>query len=435
MHAKQFLTSPLPEFPQGCTVDPERRFRCSALPRVELCPGSPDAEAVSLQSDSADAMSGRKVHKALERAIVDDPDAFNEPSRERLDALLMQISTGYNLDSRQEFILVWFAGVVRHIVQEGGGIRRAFTERAFEFRFFVEQRSRVVPVVLTGHTDLMLELNDDTWHVVDYKTGFAQVDTAEVNLQGYGYLVGADFELGIRRGTVHLIVAGNDADERHTFAEFDAESLSYAFERIYMAVERACFFPFRQPSLKACRYCSAKCTQACPETAEVLTWSPTTTEASPEGLVLATEPEKRLDLYKRVRLAQDMLATITGAFESLVDTPLAEGEKARVPGLARGKGAKSTEITNAAAAFVMLRDRSQWPITSAGYNRAVSVALGTLCDYVHELEVSAAREAGRKKLSQKAVREAVLEILTPILRIGERKGSLKISMDSGEAGE
>jgi len=249
------------------------KIRASSLPRLELCPGSLRAEVDLPDNSSEVSKSGDKVHLILAEAMPAALEYARDNDKAGLGAVVIEPAAfiddacvANEANEREGFVSHWFAGVVVRIGNDRGGIASVDVEIGLEAEVLAGD------VVLSGHCDVVLTCGDGTVHVVDYKTGFLNVATAEVNIQGQAYGLLVAKAAGLDSVFVHFVVAGNDADERHTFAEYDAGALAHAEARIEAVVERALDLEARRtPDPEACQYCRALAhCRRCPESLDTI---------------------------------------------------------------------------------------------------------------------------------------------------------------------
>lgn len=195
----------------------------------------------------------------------------------------------------------------------------------------------------SGHVDFMAMLKSGDILVVDWKTGRGEVADASENAQLRGYAVGAVrhlTKLGWIYGgeAVVAIVQPFSAVEpcRYSVGAIDAAERELEAWRAEAEMEGAKRFP----SPAACKYCQAKGTSRCPETAEL----PAALAKVAETVTLATMDGGKL--ASLIEAAQ-IVAKLADEAEAEAKKRLAEGQE--VGDLALGKPRITRTIPTAKA--------------------------------------------------------------------------------------
>lgn len=147
----------------------ELEIRCSALPRITLCPGSAQPPTIYYLSDSDEARLGTAVHDVLAAWVLQ-----GESEKLFLDAKARE----HQVDHEELSRLVWSAW----------GMWRADLEQYFRFPM-VERylEKEVAGLKLTGHIDVLATPAEEV-RILDWKTGWADSFDYWPQMQGYCWL-------------------------------------------------------------------------------------------------------------------------------------------------------------------------------------------------------------------------------------------------------
>jgi hypothetical protein len=215
---------------------------CSSLPRLSACPGSLQA-AEGIETPESDiAILGKVIHAALHSwARGDEPDEDKLGDRERM-------------------IYRFFRSEVERLEQAHGGYMLRLPE--------LKLNAIYAEFILTGRLDLVIQPNDGTVHLIDYKTGYAEQIPAKLNKQLLGY----DVLLSWNRPewkeiNAHLFSAGDPPESRFTATCYDKEATKAAESYLYDLIHAAIQPDAKRVPGEHCQYCPALSTVRCPETA------------------------------------------------------------------------------------------------------------------------------------------------------------------------
>ena len=389
----------------------------SALERRRKCPGSRDAERGIEDQVNEAAVSGTRIHDALEEAInleslqLDDLNAWCEEIAERR-----------GLDENETFIVCWFARIIQKSAIDNGGAK--IVDREVGVRYQIAEG-----IILKGRIDLRLWMENGTLHIYDYKTGRAAQDTADDNSQIQAYAV-ATFdalsnpqgeELAVNSVTAHIIAAGNEKEERHTYSTFAVEHLAAYKENIReIAIATTDPDAPREPGWPQCQYCRARGTKKCPESRAYLErFAKNVAEMSdPQAVFGDLDPSQRcstLDFSKAV-------AAIADRIQKAAKTMLREEPDAIEHWYMTPDGT-TKEIGNTIEAIALLEKEGMLTrdqvIASAKLSRT---ALATA--YYHSAG-PIAEATGEKRTTKSASSTIVDSILEPVMREKDRSGSLR----------
>lgn len=387
-------------------------FRGSELCRLELCPGSGKAQQIIQDSTSKASESGNVIHDALAQVITLE----TLTSAEAMAAAAQEYALNEKLGDRESFILGWFAAIVQKAVTDRGGASKILREYKTEIPF--ETPAGTVTVGATP--DLIIQTAQGA-DVFEYKTGYLGQDTADKHLQGQFYVLIAEKLCGPDPIRLHVLAAGNDKGEQHTFADYGDEGKDFVQARIEKALTAAMVPEApRIVSLKACQYCKAAGTVACKESCTAVNKfeGNIVKMADPVAVFLGLDPSARAATLDRAILVNRILDKIISAAK----TSLAQ-DPDFIPGYKVGEGVTARTIEDARAAFKILSDKAG--ITPGQFSAIVGVTLGDVkklyVDHVQGLQ----KLQGAKPDTKKALEETAVKLLAPVLVEKKRAGSLE----------
>lgn len=248
--------------------------------------------------------------------------------------------------------------------------------------------------------------NGSKMYVDDFKSGRGEVDQADTNyqLRFAAAVIWQEF----RPEELFVSITQPRAEgERVTVASFDASAMEAALIEMTEGAERA-MKPGqkRRPDVKACHYCRARGTEACPESIKTVS---AITEASTAATALIT-PENALEWFGRVELAERIC-------ESLRDRLKAMAEAGQAPGLRLKPGNTIKSISDPKAAWAKI-----------GIN--IGGAAFADCCKVSLPELSKAYKAQYPEIkSEKAAREKVEALLVEANAITEKTNAPSLSRE------
>lgn len=350
-------------------------FRGSELERLELCPGSKLAADKIAGKETLDATSGTAIHNALSEVVTLDSVLNKDAMAAAVDTFVDANGWDKAEHARKASILRWFAGIVQGVIQSRGGALDLVKESK-QFLSFTGNGGEFVEV--SGTPDLIARCADGV-EVFEYKTGEGEQETAEAHLQGqlYNLLAAKMFPpvmvnkpYNVR---LHIIAAGNEKGENHTFTDYDEKALKACYVRIVNVVNAALAVnPPRNTSLKACRWCRAAGTSRCPESTGALDKFAANVQKmdNPTAIFGALAPEARAAVIDRIKFVKPIIDKILDAAkEGLAANP------DFIPGYGISKPTKTKKIEDTAGAFNVVRGAG---ISGEEFASACSVSLPEL---------------------------------------------------------
>ncbi len=233
------------------------------------------------------------------------------------------------LDERERYVFQFCRKKVERLIADHGTPRLMLTEPHWFLRLPSPDETR--PFLIDCRSDLILWFGDSTLHVVDYKAGFLDVGHASSNLQVWCYLLSAlqilsqkpnfqelpSFETIMESFDLKLYghILQPFAEEPHTIVEVHPEDISPMVNELVdiIKVARKKGAP-RVCGVDQCRWCKAKGTERCPESAELVDRMPV--------LALKGTPMQRSEVLQKCAVAKKIIAEIESqAKELLQRTP------------------------------------------------------------------------------------------------------------------
>lgn len=331
-----------------------KKIHCSTLERRYLCPGSYNAEDGLPDKDSPEAAIGRKIHKALagmnKYLFIQD----------YIDKLIAD----HELNSEQEKIFRIFFSHVEKIKNRHGGIEVSYAEELHENDN------------LTGTADLIFKAGDGTWHIIDYKTGYGEVEPADRNKQLFGYVVLFQEIYKYERIYGHILSYGNEGEDRITEAEFGPSEIEAA-KSFIMDIVKDCIEnkpDVRVSSKTACQYC-----RACgnPERCQESLVLPVNVPMYANALTPAVAAQCA-EIYDRCAAAEVAINSFKEWARGILET-----QPDALPGLQLKPGQLRREITDAQKAFELGMAAGIWTDASE-FLRAVTVKISVIQDMAKE---------------------------------------------------
>jgi len=255
------------------------KIHCSSLPRIEMCPGSVQAEK-GIESASDDlALSGQIIHAALQCwARGKDPDDGS-------------------LTEREKSIYYWFRREVEAIEANHGGYMIRLPELQLKLKLYTQGEDEVW---LVGRLDLMVIPVDGTKHLIDYKTGFAEQIPAKKNRQLTGYSV-----MMVKKRpewvplNAHLFSAGDPKESRFTLTQYGPDDVVVAEGYLRKIIKAALSPKAKRIPGPHCQYCTALATKRCPETASAVVKIDNQIKVMPSDLLPV--PAKSLEIFGAIK--------------------------------------------------------------------------------------------------------------------------------------
>jgi len=396
-----------------------KETRSSSLPRLALCPGSALAEKGIENISGEPAKSGTRVHNALEELITIE----NMVSLSELRKNAQIIAEIRNLSDRETFITRWFAEKVYFTAESHGGVLEVFKEREMRIEFPQDDTAA------TMHPDLGVKFRDQEFHVFEYKTGFCAQDLSDDHIQMQAYCVGfaQDFELDTVTG--HVLAAGNDYDEIHTHTTFHREHLDYIRNRVRLI----CLAAYDEDSertpthfVSGCRYCRARGTDRCPESAGVYatTLHELSTDLSEiDVMVSSLSTEQKGQVLSKWIIAK----SIGDRYEKIMKAQIKEardaGTESPVAGWTMTDDRMQRTLSDPATVIGLLT--SQSALTRDQIIETATLSLPKIEKLGWEIVRDAARAGGSKPPKKKEVTDQICDIVSPCIEMKPISGSLK----------
>jgi len=383
-------------------------IRPSSLPRIDVCPGSLAAEARIQNKGSAEATSGDVIHEALkEWARI--PGALK--SKQAAESAIEDIAEWKNLEGRELFVFRWFAFVVQEHTEARGGALEIFAEHkdGVDFETFRAE----------GTKDLLISTPQglDLW---DYKTGNLEQKLSDehIQVQCYGLMAAAQFEApGVR---IHMLSAGNQAGEHHTYTDYDTRNL-YAVEAVIKAIVSDAMEPDapRNVTKSGCLYCNAAGTLACPESVAAVDkfYGNVIKMDDPIAIFNHQEPAQRAQTLVNAQIVVKVAKKILEAAKAglVVDPEF-------IPGFGVGPTQKVREIKSSVKAFNALN--SQAGVSIDAFQSICKVSLKDCKGIVHDELVARAKHHGEKKPTKKATEDRTLAMLKGVISFKDKSGQI-----------
>jgi len=386
-------------------------FRGSELQRLELCPGSSKAASCMKDTTSLVAESGSTIHAALDAVITLDSLASLEAIDDAVEAYKGKLST------REAFILSWFARIVQKSVADRGGALELSKEESSVIEFKTDDGKTVQ---VSGTPDLIVKTAQGT-DVFEYKTGSAEVETADKHVQGQLYVLIGARRFPAESVRLHIVAAGNEKGENHTFADYGPDACGFCADRIQSIVMYAVQEDApRIVSLAACRYCKAAGTIRCKESSHAVEkfGQNIIKMDDPVAVFMALDPEARAATIDRAVLVKRVLEKILAAAKDALAV-----DPCFIPGYAVGAESKTKSIDDAKATFKVLSEKAG--ITPDEFSGIVSVSLGDVKRlYVDHVQAEQ-KAQGAKPSKKKDLELEALTLLAPVIVEGKKKGSLE----------
>ena len=390
----------------------KQSVRCSSLPRLEKCPGSRNAEARIKGTTSEAAESGTMIHAALE-TFIGMPEVLS--SQDMAEAAIESITKAAKLEDRNAFVFRWFALVVYTTTAEAGGAAQIISEKKGSLELGFD-------MTLTGSPDLQIITVADALHVWEYKTGMASVETSESHLQGQGYLLRAVDDLEWEGDVVlHMLAAGNDKGENHTFTFYTQEDLDAVTENINAVVEGALDPDApRVVSLEGCQYCKAAGTMFCIESCKAIEKfeGNVIKMEDPVAVFGALEPAQRSATVERAKLVAKIAGKIIDAAKAGV-----KADPEYIPGWGYGKSSEVRSLPDANGVFQVLN--TKLGVTPEQFQGIAGVKLTAVIKLIQGVLTDRATAAGEKTPTKKAMEEMALAMVGDLIARKPKAGSFQ----------
>jgi RecB family exonuclease len=197
----------------------------SSLKYKEICPSWRNRD-----SDNWASQKGDRIHAAME---TDEPShCANDEERAMYESL---------------------QGFVVSIVKQRAEEKRRVAEDHRELRVDIDlgcERSTF------GTCDRFLIYSDNTADAIDYKTGYGEIDDAEINIQGQAYVLGMFQKFPrVTEITMWFLVPARDEVSMHTYKREDMPVIRLRVSTIIERAEKGGAF---NPQPGVCDYCATQ---------------------------------------------------------------------------------------------------------------------------------------------------------------------------------
>ena len=267
---------------------------CSALGRIEKCPGALLAGAGLATSETPESISGNVTHGAL-----------------KMWALGRDVSAA-KLDDREEMIFRWFKSEVERVEEAHGGANVRVPEYKIKVGF--------ENFILVGTLDLLIITADWRRIIIDYKTGWAQQTPAKDSRQVMGYTLGVREEQPeVEEFDGYIFSAGDPKETRFTKTSYTVESLEAAKRYMEEMVGLALLTDAPRIDGDHCQYCPALGTAKCPETAgQIVAYRSSMTPA----FTALPEPSRCREIYEAIKAVEKYAKAFEPILkQSVMDNP------------------------------------------------------------------------------------------------------------------
>ena len=399
------------------------KIRASMLPRLRECPGALRACSGLPGETSAEATSGQRIHRALERCVrlsTRESMGILETGlveAEKQDDILSTLIIEERLDDREAAVARLFARELRSLIMDAGGIHN--NTIAPELAVWLNDENGMK--WLTGHIDLAVQTVDDGWHIVDYKTGRIESEQAHEQLQLAAYAVMLAHGMGVNRVSVHILDAARKWPEVRSSCLFQADDLAAAEAEIVAIRDAATADNAeRTPGPEQCKYCSARGTKRCPEsTAMVAQYATSAQRADLPAVFADLPPANRALVVDQCRTLKPIIERILMAAREVI---MADPDGDPVPGYTVTPGSTTRKIIDEQGAIVALRKAG---MEDTEILLAVSLSLPKLERVAWEKEKRIAEGAGEKPMTQNAAKNWLCDRLGDLIVESKKAGSLK----------
>jgi hypothetical protein len=328
------------------------KLRASSAQRYALCPGSYKAEDGLPDKPSQDAERGTAVHSVL--------------------ADLIQLKVGPVQPVEIVDTAIAMFDKFQQLVAEHGG---KYTVRMCE--------ERVNGWDWSGQPDAVVEMADGTVWIIDWKSGWGEVDDACENAQLRVYVMLVSQLLDGDPYYAAII----QPQGKPTVVKYEREAMPAVLAEMEAIKQGVVLTPdLRVPGPAQCKYCKAFGTDRCPESVTAVTVQLATDLATPMSLQAAT------GIYALKAMADKLIKLA----EERIREAIAAGEPC---GYVLGKPRVTKKITDAALAFIRLS------LPEAAIFDCASISMPKLVD-------AYAKERGmQKKYAQAAVEVDLADII------------------------
>lgn len=387
-------------------------IRCSSLDRIAECPGSANAERNLENHENPAAASGTRCHLALQHIL-------NKASLNDYNLLLESVDVQKQLldpdDPRESFIVSWFADELFHVGQNHGGVKNVWKE----FPVSIQVNDFIT---VPGHPDIMIECEDGTFHLFDYKTGRLAVDTSDTNIQLQAYAVAVVIEKKLNSLTCHILSAGNEDDQSHTKTTYQHRHIEAIYANILdICTRSADKHASRIAASSQCKYCTAQGTQGCPENEIFVRRAREKLEAliTDEDAVFGDLPDKAInELIDGAMACKSYSEKVLKVAKSF----LKENDE-RDLAFIIGKGRKVRKFSNPKlAAERMLKNKQA---TKDDIGNLMNISVAEVDKFLYEKEKARADEEGNRPKRKLDVLHEFHDDMEDLISVTEQSGSLQ----------
>lgn len=377
--------------------------RISSAERLYLCPGSAVAQdgieyARDEESRNTAAMSGTKVHAAVHMLLAGASIDFLPINR------------------REEWVANTFADIVR---RKEAQIGVPATMILPEMECYIRNN-------WIGHWDRVVIFGDNLTLLWEWKTGRLSQEKANAHVQGrmYGVAIYDTIPTAPYPLNACVLSAGEEFGEMLSECVFDKKAIEAARAEADYITERVSLPDApRVPGLRQCKYCRAKGTPRCPETAQMLETAATqfTSEAVGDIHLIGDA----LRTWKWVRPYGENVERVVRGLLDKGEKVLTSDSKEWVFGKAR----QSRTVEDLAIAFGKLKG-----ITDAlEFLSACKLSLGDLEDVIYrkapapDIVTAWVAAKGKKKLTRDLANKFVMEVLAELVVMQQNRPPLELA--------
>lgn len=248
----------------------------SSLYRVALCPGSPAAEDGLPETTSEYARKGNECHEYMKWWTLSRASIWSEQPTA-------------NLDEDQSAFVSLCEQRLTDLAAQHGGVRRVLVEHG------IDDGNGV------SHPDFLVEMVDATFHLFDYKSGWAELDAPCENaqLRIYAVLASKVWPAIVERG-LYAYIMNRYKMEPVFFTPGSFAAYQKEIDEIIQASQKP--DAPRIPGAMQCKYCKAYQTARCPESQNLPAVMHEQIPATVEALqaLPAVTVEHHYDLWKAI---------------------------------------------------------------------------------------------------------------------------------------
>jgi len=363
----------------------EGKLSSSYLEQADLCPGSWLAQRKALAADlvtpmsTADSEEGQRLHSVMEGQLeIEALDGNQVAAIQKAERLYQETRQLLGLRSHWDRLV-------------------AGPNEARELRVWVVNPDG--SKLASGKADLM-EMDDTTTLITDWKFGRLDVESAPGNLQVMTTSL-AHLQDESHRNKVYALIIQPFAEKGHqtSVVLYQRSNMTAMYHRIKTVEERAMDeHAMRRPSPKACRYCLVKA--LCPE-ANAAAISIVNTK------VEELAPQQLAELLERFEMATKIIDAGKARAKALL-TASADA----IPGWKLSDPGKKTTIRSVQRAFNVLRS----VVHPEDMLNVASISLDQLSE-AHRIRCGISKTAARQQIEEMLAQYDLLEITATSARL------------------